>query len=230
MSKAALVDEISVKQYFRPVSNQSFLSSCVANATADAFEAVIARRKGVSPDAVKDLSRLFIYYNARNISNPPMYEDKGSHIRFAFDSISRYGCCEESVYPYNTDLVNKQPTQLAYREAIKNRIYSYYRIDATGDERVEQIIKALVSKCPVVFGAEISNSLLTFNKGDEVIDVPSGDIAGRHAMVCVGYSASKNAFEIRNSWGSEWNGNGYCWFSVDYLKDDTTKDLWVPSV
>jgi hypothetical protein len=35
-----------------------------------------------------------------------------------------------------------------------------------------------------------------------------------HAMVLVGYNDSKNAFRVRNSWGSSWGDNGSIW--VDY--------------
>lgn len=34
---------------------------------------------------------------------------------------------------------------------------------------------------------------------------------GGHATSIIGYSDSKSAFLIRNSWGTSWGLNGYCW-------------------
>ena len=60
MSASAAQDEISLKEFFKEVSNQYSLSSCVANATADALEMSIAKKKGIAPELVDDLSRLFV--------------------------------------------------------------------------------------------------------------------------------------------------------------------------
>lgn len=101
-------DNPSLKKFFKPVSNQYNLSACVANAVADAFEAQIIQRKNVDPSQVEDLSRLFIYWNARNLNNPPTCNvDDGSRIRLAFDSMARYGAPSEKTYPYDVTKVNQ---------------------------------------------------------------------------------------------------------------------------
>jgi C1A family cysteine protease len=40
---------------------------------------------------------------------------------------------------------------------------------------------------------------------------------GGHAMCCVGYDMEKQMFIVRNSWGTEWGDNGYCYFPFEYL-------------
>lgn len=41
----------------------------------------------------------------------------------------------------------------------------------------------------------------------------SGELAGGHAILCNGYSITKNAYKLHNSWGKDWGINGECWIS-----------------
>jgi len=220
----------SLKKYFKEVSNQYSLSSCVGNATADAFEAQIAQRKGIDPSQVPNLSRLFIYWNARNLENPPAgYKDDGTRIRLAFDSLARYGAPSETTYPYVLSKVNDRPTLISYREAIQHRISKFYRIDGTEEQRIGQIKQALSAGCPVVFGTKIANSFKAY-KGSETIFLPKDSYIGGHAMVLVGWSEFRQAFELRNSWGLGWGDNGYGWIHKSYIANSVTRDLWVPTI
>lgn len=204
--------------------------NCVANAVADSFEAQMAHRKGCDPSQIEDISRLFIYWNARNLSNPPTCnKDSGSKIRLAFDCMARYGAPTEKTYPYDTSKVNTRPTIISYREAIKNRISKFYRIDGEGTMRISQIKQALSSGNPVVFGTKIAESFRKVNS-DAVITNPGGGWIGGHAMVIVGWSESKLAFEVRNSWGTDWGVNGYCWMDKDYIASNVTSDIWAATV
>lgn len=38
-----------------------------------------------------------------------------------------------------------------------------------------------------------------------------GEIVGGHAILCHGYSVTKKAFKLHNSWGTNWGINGECW-------------------
>jgi C1A family cysteine protease len=220
----------SLKDYFKPVSDQYSIGSCVANAVADSFEAQLAHRRQCSPSTVDDISRLFIYWNARNLENPPTYNvDKGSRIRLAFDCMARYGAPSEKIYPYDVSKVNERPTIIAYREAIKNRISKFYRIDGEGAVRVGQIKQALSGGNPVVFGTKVAESFKWVNS-DAIVYNPGGGWIGGHAMVIVGWSESKQAFEVRNSWGTGWGVNGYCWMDKNYIASSITSDIWAATV
>jgi C1A family cysteine protease len=230
MSEITISDNLSLKRFFKPISNQLLLGSCTANAVADSFEAQIAQRNKCLPSQVDDISRLFIYWNARNLENPPTCTiDKGSRIRLAFDCMSRYGAPAESIYPYDVSKVNKRPTILSYREAIKNRIDKFYRIDSTGSERIKQIKQALSAGNPVVFGTKVAASFKAVNS-DTVVYNPGGGWIGGHAMCIVGWSELKQAFEVRNSWGTSWGVNGYCWMDKNYIASSITSDIWVPTI
>jgi C1A family cysteine protease len=218
----------SLKQYFKPISDQYYLSACVANAVADSFEAQIAHRANKSPLEIEDLSRLFIYWNARNLDTPSSNEDKGSRIRLALDAMARYGAPSEKTYPYDMAKVNERPTILAYREAIKNRISKFYKISEE-DVRVEQIKQAISCGNPVIFGTKITNSFRTVND-DSIIMKPEDGWIGAHCMCIVGWSEDRQAFEIRNSWGENWGVKGYCWMDKEYIASNVTTDIWAATL
>jgi len=191
---------------------------------------MLAKRKDCDPALIDDLSRLFIYWNARNLTNPPICNvDDGSHIRLAFDSMARYGVPSEKTYPYDISKVNKRPTLISYREAIKNRISKFYRIDGKGATRILQIKQALSAGNPVVFGTKVAESFKHITN-DAVVFNPKKGYIGGHAMVIVGWSETKQAFEVRNSWGEDWGVKGYCWMDKDYISASITADIWVPTV
>ena len=48
---------------------------------------------------------------------------------------------------------------------------------------------------------------------------PSGEeCEGFHAVVLTGYDDEKEAFELRNSWGTVWGCEGYAWMSYDLVR------------
>ncbi len=223
-------ENISLKKYFKDIESQYQLGSCVACATTSAFEAMIAKRKDISPTNVDDLSRLFVYWVSRNNEDPPSAnKDDGTRIRLAFDSLCRYGCPSEKCYPYDVNKVNDRPTIIAFRTAIQHRIDKFYRIDGTGNERINQIKQALYNETPIVFGTKLAVPYRDV-KDETVVQLPTGNWLGNHAQVITGWREDLQAFEIRNSWGLDFGFEGYCYMSVDYIKADITRDLWVATV
>jgi hypothetical protein len=79
---------------------------------------------------------------------------------------------------------------------------------------------------PFVFGTKIYKQ---FEKDGHHgrISMPSGKDLGGHAMLACGYSDQDQVFVVRNSWGSDWGDNGYCYIPYDYLSDsEQTHDCW----
>lgn len=212
-------------------TNQHQLSSCAGNATADAVE-VLNALAGYKP---VQLSRLFVYALARNLEPDPddpsktmLGRDEGSQIRLCFDVLSRYGICDEYLWPYDPALVFTSPSMKALRQAVGHRIHGYYRIDSVGAQRVADIISALRARHPVVFGTLIAKSFE--GVGDDTpVGPPSGPTLGGHAMMIVGYIEGKG-FIVKNSWGSAWGIDGFCFMAPEYLAWDQTTDLWVPTL
>ncbi len=70
---------------------------------------------------------------------------------------------------------------------------------------------------PIAFGARLGDLFMTWKNSsvikDDTYNNPGMEHA-YHAMVLIGYNDSKNAFRVRNSWGTTWGENGDIW--VDY--------------
>lgn len=213
-------------------TNQLSLSSCAGNASTDAVEIVtnvdeylLAEAEGRRAKPCPQLSRLFTYAMSRTLDGTLAIDD-GTYIRSCFEVLSRFGVCEETVWPYDLSKVLVSPSLMAQRSALGHKIHSYYRIKATGQARLDTIIAALRTLRPVVFGTLI-NEAFRDAWGGEVVDPPKGATIGGHAMIVVGYLDGK--FLIKNSWGKGWRQGGYVLFSPEYMAWDETWDLWVPT-
>lgn len=213
-------------QEFTPVSNQLSVGSCAANATADSFEII----KGIQDkNSVVQLSRLFIYYNAR-LYIKQTDKDDGCYIRDCFDSLTRIGVCREDSWKYDVNKVFAQPDIFAYGEADSNKINDFYYISSNKLDSIEQAIR---SNHPVTFGTSISRQFIetTYCSELPIFEYPNVG-AGRHAMIITGvkYINGKRHFVVRNSWGSGWGKSGHCLMTEDYINNSDTNDLWVPTL
>lgn len=210
--------------------NQLSLSACAGNGTVESVEIL----NNIAGYKATPLSRLFIYALARNEEEDPenpghtmLEKDAGCYIRSAFDVLSRYGVCDEYLWPYNEAKVFQSPSIMAQRQALGHKIHSYYRIDATGDARLDEIVSALRQNHPIVFGTSVERSF-TMLSGSGPVSPPRGVTVGGHCMVCVGYVGGK--FIVKNSWSADWGDSGFCLFTPEYMKWSQTADLWVPTL
>jgi len=212
---------------YTPISNQGILGSCVANSTIDALEILM----GLS-GTVMQLSRLFLYWNARLYDGATNLDD-GTYIKNAFASLSKDGVCPESVWEYNVRNVFAQPPMEAYRQGSDNTINSYYKIKAKGTQRLDEIESAIRANHPVVFGTGVTDSFCKYYNSNNVIwAAPTDKIVGLHAMIATGVKEVNGSlqFMIRNSWGSNWGDKGHTWFDSSYFLHESTSDIWVPTL
>jgi hypothetical protein len=225
LGAAGAAGDIDLSPFTTP-SNQFQLSSCVGNATADSVE-ILNAIAGYSP---VQLSRLFVYAMARiRAGDKKLEKDEGTYIRTAFDTLARFGVCDEYLWAYDVSKVNVQPSIKAQRQAVGHRIHSYYRIDSTGDDRCQDIVDALHAKHPVVFGTLLTAKFQRC-RDRTPIDVPDAteSILGGHAMIIVGHIGGH--FLVKNSWGTNWGSNGFCLMTPEYIGWKNTWDLWVPTL
>ncbi|WP_050432263.1 C1 family peptidase [Chondromyces crocatus] len=212
-------------QEHTPVSSQGSLSACVANSWCDAMEILRGLER---PDTVRQLSRLFLYWNARALHEATGI-DKGTFIRAAAQQLRKLGICEEQFWPYEVSQVLKAPPASLYSMAAENRLTGFYRITAGGAERLRQIELALRSNHPVIFGTMVSKTFQAYRGGGHVQFIPpKEDWLGAHAMVLTGVDVGYGRrFLVRNSWGTVWGDEGHAWLDDSYLAWEQTQDLWV---
>lgn len=212
---------IDLRRYDSPVEDQRWLNSCVGNAVIGMLESL---RISAGLEHV-DLSRLFIYYNARN-EHGKQTIDSGTYIRSAMQSLQKFGVCREETWEYNTNKVFVRPSWMAYREAYTNKITDFYRIRSTGEERLDMIEEAIKARHPVVFGMRIDKAFSENTTGQPIISYDS-KWAGRHAMLIVGFNRTTRTLIIKNSWGVQWGEKGYCYLQYDALNIAGAGDFWV---
>lgn len=222
MHAIQLPAKASLRDKFPPCYNQGLLGSCTGNAIAGALE--FDRRKQGLKDFVP--SRLMIYWLERFLEHTVSI-DAGAQIRDGMKAVARWGACDEALWPYDIEKFAEEPSHEAYAQALETQAIDYARVT-----RTRASMKAtIVSGFPIVFGFAVYESF----EGDAVAKtgiVPMPDKAekqvGGHAVVLVGYDDATQNFEVRNSWGTAWGQDGYCWMPMSYLIDpNLADDFWV---
>ncbi|MCP9768756.1 peptidase C1 [Lacihabitans sp. LS3-19] len=200
-------------------------NSCVANAMAGAYEYLAKRELGEA----SDVSRLYIYYNARYIDGT-QDEDSGSYMQCAIDGLIEYGACAEELWPNEEDNINNEPHEEAYNQGAAFKVVDKEFIDTDLDLWRETLAEGY----PIAFAINTFDSFddACENKGRVPMPKKSDNVRdthGWHAMLCVGYSDIDRVFIVRNSWGDEWGHKGYCYIPYDYMMHDdyNSHDSWI---
>ncbi len=208
---------------FTPISNQNPLNSCTANAALDALEILTGLENA---NDVVQLSRLFVYWNARELDGNTATDD-GTYIRLVFDCIMKFGVCPENMWPYVPQNVYTKPGLMCYRVANDNQLSGFFRINTLGQDRGNDIEAAIRFNHPVVLGIPVGTEFINYTGANTVFEAPKNP-KGNHAIIVTGVRNNGGEFYIRNSWGDNWGLNGHAWLSYDYIVNNA-RDLWVPT-
>lgn len=221
----SLPTKVDLSSQCPAVYDQGQLGSCTANAIAGAieFDLMKEKKKDFMP------SRLFIYYNERDIEGT-VDSDSGAQIRDGIKSIASQGDCPEKEWSYDISKFAQKPLQKCYDDALKHKAVQYQRITRT----LNQMKGCLASGYPFVFGFTVYDSF----ESEEVaktgqLNMPSAgeNVVGGHAVLAVGYDDTQNRFIVRNSWGASWAMKGYFTMPYGYLLDQNlSDDLWTVRV
>ncbi|KCZ52039.1 C1 family peptidase [Hyphomonas pacifica] len=212
--KLNLPDRIDLRALCSPVENQQRTNSCVANAVVGALE--FHQNKNKMP--LTDLSRLFIYYNARSLSKSEQ-QDSGSYIHHGMAAVLAFGACEARMWPFQEAMVTTQPTEACY-----NNARNYDAVQYARTPRGVPALTALSQGLPVVFGMfapgdyyKVASETGRMPRPDQIATnkPPSG-----HAMLIVGYDLTDRCYLVRNSWSASWAEGGYFWIPFE------TMDAW----
>jgi hypothetical protein len=80
--------------------------------------------------------------------------------------------------------------------------------------KIQMVKKSLAESKPVIIAMNCPDS---FQRARDVWyppESPSGNYGG-HAMCVVGYDDARGAFEVQNSWGTDWGNAGFIWIPYD---------------
>ncbi len=213
---ATLPQKVDLRPKCSPVENQGQLGSCTANALIGSLEFLEMKDGAV----FVDLSRLFVYYNERDIEGT-VDKDGGAFIRDGIKSLAKQGVCPEKEWPYIVTAYAKKPDKKCYTDAKKHLITSYHRIST-----VDEMRTCLADGFPFVFGFTVYTAFESpamAQSGVLNLPGPNEQVMGGHAVMAVGYDDTAKRFWIRNSWDTNWGQQGYFTMPYDYL--DPAKNL-----
>jgi len=215
---------VDLRPHCSPVEDQRHIGSCTANAVVGAAEYLEGTATG-SPRP-PDLSRLFVYFNARYLYGQQA-QDSGSQVRAAMASLAVYGVCLERIWPYDPQRYAEPPPPEAYRDAERRQGLEYARLRPGAE-----IKQALAAGFPVAFGTFVPKAVFeaaTINGGRLPMPntVPQDEIVG-HAMLLVGYDLDQGHYVLRNSWGEGWGDRGYGYAPLALIDAyPGSRDFWV---
>ena len=209
-----------------PVYNQGQLGSCTANALGAAFD--FDRRK--EGKRFMTPSRLFIYWNERNMEGT-VDSDSGASIRDGVKVLVKLGTPPETDWPYDIAQFTVRPPEKAYQDAEKNQALQYQRILRPRNDPVHDMLVCLSGGYPFVSGITIYESFESEHAaatGHIPLPAEGEKTLGGHAIVVVGFDASKQHFVCRNSWGDDWGNHGYFYLPFAYLeRPEWSSDQWL---
>ena len=206
-----LPERVDLRGLCSPVEDQGQIGSCAANAVVGALE----YHQRLAGQPVTDLSRLYVYYNARKIGGTEE-QDSGTFIHHVMASVLAFGACPERMWPYQHAMWATPPIQACYQAAEHFGAVSYARTGSGVGAKA-----AVANGLPVVFGVSLPFEMLMVEARDTgKIASPIGGWpapSGGHAMLIVGYDDARQSWLVRNSWGPDWGDNGHLWIAYDVM-------------
>ena len=224
---ANLPKACSLKQYCPAVKSQANHSTCTGWASGYAARSIAeAARNGWTDRNVisaEAFSPVFVYalikgeYNDPNCSN-------GSHIHDALKLMKEVGDVKYVDFDYLC-AVKSDIDEAMLEKARQHRLDDYSTLFNLGEKdankKVRAVKKSLSENCPVIIAMWLDKP--TFSKTKSLLDLSTLDASfplrsksrgeGYHAMCVVGYddNLQGGAFEIMNSWGTDWGNEGFFW-------------------
>lgn len=200
------------------VEDQGELGSCTANAIAGNIEFL----EIMSKQSFEDKSRLFIYYNERELEGH-VNEDSGAMLRDGIKVCAKHGACDELIWPYKISRFATAPSIRAYEDGLNHKIVTYHRL-----QTIDEMRFCLSEGYPFVFGFAVYESFETQNVATTgVVTMPKKTerMLGGHAVMAAGYDDKAKRFLVRNSWGKDWGMDGYFTMPYKYL-ETLADDFW----
>jgi C1A family cysteine protease len=173
---------------------------------------------------VKKYSRLFHYYNERNLEKN-IESDTGGKLANGFIVLNKFGICEEHLWTHDKDITEK-PSEECFNAAKKLPKYVVKKVH----KNIEEIKYHLNNNRLLAVDMNLFKSFPMSNESDNILFNRTGIVpipdetcihSSGHAVVCVGYNDDYELLIMRNSWGTSWGDNGYFYIPYGALKHDT---------
>ena len=210
-TKNPLPESVSLLAYAPDRGNQGSQGSCVAWSSAYAARTILeAASTKQDPNAIV-YSPSFLY------NNIALDQCEGSYIQKAMEFMQQNGAVPLKDFAYDENSCNKQGDNTTMQEAAQNKIHGFHRLTETDDVNginIRAVKEHLAKDAPVVIGMMVGGTFMQGMMGQKVWHPTDADGQmngfGGHAMCVIGYDdrVAGGAFQVMNSWGTEWGQNG----------------------
>ena len=233
LTMTSLPTVVDLRANCSPVENQGNLGSCTGHALAGLIEYLELQELKKNEDGPEELngkafdraSRLFMYYNERNVEGTAS-EDAGGMLRDGIKMLQQFGVCREELWPYDESKALEKPVQEAYDDGVKHTISVYARVVG-----LDSLRAALAQGSPVVFGFTVFEEFeaqAVASTGQVPMPTRFSKEVGGHAVLAVGYDDIHRYIIVRNSWGPDWGDKGYFYLPYDYITNpNLAEDFWL---
>lgn len=211
---AGLGRETNNRKFCAPVLDQGNTGSCTAFSMLNIFRFLDMKYKGKTID----YSALFTYWNSRkSLAYKARMEDEGATIRATFKECIALGIPPEDVWPFDEEMVNKEPPARAYGYAQNFQSLKFAR-----QRNLNEIRAVLRAGFPVNIGFMCFKKALDLAEKDGIVRYPqSGDRpVGGHAIAIIDDLLGHELLLFQNSWGPGWGEKGFGFLDYKYFTSD----------
>ncbi|MGG9970278.1 C1 family peptidase [Ferruginibacter sp. SUN002] len=211
--KNPLPESVSLERFAPQRLNQGKQGSCVAWSSAYAARTIIeSSSTSQNPNEVA-YSPAFLY-NQIGLDGC-----QGSYIIKAMEFMTNKGSVPFNQFPYDENDCQRGAGTSIWNNASQNKMHGFNRL--TEDDgtalSIRSIKEHLAKDAPVVIGMMVGGTFMQDMIGQKVWHPTEEDKDqvgfGGHAMCVIGYDdrLEGGAFQIMNSWGTDWGQNGIAW-------------------
>ena len=219
-TKNPLPESVSLLRFAPDRQNQGRQGSCVAWSSVYAARSIVEAASTGQSGNNTAFSPAFVY-------NQIGLEDcQGSYIQRAMEFMTTKGVVPYDDFPYTDQDCSKQPNSSQWTEAAKNKMHGFTRLTESDDVNginIRAVKEHLAKDAPVVIGMMVGGTFMQEMMGKEMWAPSAEDRSqmgfGGHAMCVIGYDDRKQAFQIMNSWGTDWGNNGVAWVRYADFKE-----------
>jgi hypothetical protein len=208
-------DAVDLRKFATPVGDQGQTSRCSAFAWTHATELVTNMKTGSAPRLSPSFTMLE-FQRMQGDAKDYQYAYKGGDGTTGGPDpgrlLTEQGTCRQELWPDNSP-VPVTSERVLTADAGKHPLTATPLPISLDDAR-----KVLSAGCPVHISINTGQQFSDIGRDGmfNAAEAPSGQ-HGRHAMLMVGYTG--NFYIIKNSWGTDWGDNGYCYIPKKVLEE-----------
>lgn len=223
VDEETLANAVNIENKYPPIGDQGQYGTCVAWATGYAMKTALdGIDKGWTSTQLSNpayqTSPADLWAGITSKTNKKGCD--GTSFETALTALISTGAASLQDVPYNSLDCKKISSP---KGASNSKLANYRKIadsDAKQGMTAENFKFYLDEGRPVVIGAKLGDRFMSWNSSAILsydTYLQKGMQHAYHAMVLSGYDNDRQAFRVRNSWGTSWGDNGSIWVDYDFF-------------